>query len=340
MILKRLFLFFITISYFIPNRSSSITTTKPIQRPAFWSGVSLPNKQPYGVNAIMQQSWTTLQASTAPQSHAAPPASSTAHPLLLQYAIPVLQQNSSIPWTRGETDLEANDNTVWDTPGLLWKHVRQQEGLNCGYHALKNISIILSEPPTVNIQLELSQSNSALNQRLTSTLFFIDYIGSWAPMIYQYRKNLIGNELSLVRPYPNNFKGKGDFLQRADVRAYIDSNHGNIKINHLGGNEVEQLIQLEFPSLQKNILVIEYDPIVAITHGQEAALGKKNIRRLLAFKEADDDRIGVLWTEEGFNHWVGYVALKQQGNISIYYLNSIHRKDPQYAELLINILTN
>jgi len=250
--------------------------------------------------------------------------------LFAQRTIHVQQQDSSSPWH----DLEQNDQTVFGTPGLLWKDVRMQEGLNCAYHALKNISVFLELNLTSNeINAQLQDPASDMYGKLTKAGSFIHHIAPWAMAIHKHRQKIINQNLKLKEPYPDNFKGLRNNISEAFIKEYIDANTGRIKINHLYANEAEIIIKDFFPTLQKNIVVFDEIEQMELTNK-----GKQYLTRVQRFKEAHNDRLGILWTEQGFNHWVGYVALKENGKITLYYLNSMEGKEPQQTKALMALL--
>lgn len=250
------------------------------------------------------------------------------------HSIHVLQQDSSKEWILRGKPLETNDNQIHDTPGLLWKDVRMQEGLNCGYHALKNISIILQETfPIAKLNKELQNPSSEIRKSLMSRDFFLNYIGSWAGVIHGTRKLAIVKNLHLAEPYPDNFKDQRTKLGHQFLKDYVDINTGRIKTNDLYANEVQQLINFEFPELTKNIVVFD-----DIDNLRSTTPGKKTLQRLEDFKKANTDKIGIVYTEHGFNHWVGYVALKENGEVNLYCLNSISAMKPSNIQPLINLI--
>lgn len=241
--------------------------------------------------------------------------------------IPVLQQDSSKEWKYDGQLLEANDQTVYGRPGLLWKHVRQQEGLNCAYHALKNISLILQDNSSSLKELndKLQNPNSSLSKDLLSPDTLIKHIAPAVATIHEARKEAVQKELR-KQGIIDNFKDLRPHLKY--TQDYVDSNTGVIKINHLFGGEAERILQLEPKSLQRNILVVD---------GNLQNPMKQT--RLKEFQAATDGKLGILWTEPGFNHWVGFVAIKENGTVNIYSLNSISKLNPPGEAALIKQLT-
>ena len=60
--------------------------------------------------------------------------------------------------------------------------------------------------------------------------------------------------------------------------------------------------------------------------------------RVVRFKQSLNDMIGIIWNEDGFHHWVGYVARKEHGRVTIYVMNSIAGKEPQHIAKLYEML--
>ncbi len=251
-----------------------------------------------------------------------------------QIKVPVLQQDSATPWKTSEVDLESHEQTVLGTPRLLWKDVRMQDGNNCGYHALKNILIMLNSSLSAEqLNIQLQDPNSTINRQLTSLPDFVNYIGSWAQKIHNTRKQILLKNLGLQEPYPDNFKELRSSLGYTFMKGLVDSNTGHVKINDLFANEVENLVENQSQTLQNNIVVLD-----GLSNLGKTKKGKEYLKRIQQFKEAKDGRLGILWTEPGFNHWVGYFAIKEDGKVTLYYLNSTNHANPRQTQELINML--
>ena len=203
--------------------------------------------------------------------------------------IPVLQQSSTStkPWIYHQNNIEQ----LTLLPGLSWGQIRRQEGLNCGYHALKNLSLIMKDATNtpVNIQAQQNQllnPNSPLRQSLIRLDPHVDFMQLWAPIIYHQRSR--------------------------------NNPHQACPINHLHGGEIETLLKNEFSRNFNDILVVDYVP-----------LPSKHLQRINQFKQRQFDRLGIIWNEPGFNHWVGYLLYKINNQIKIYYFNSAGNSMPR-----------
>lgn len=265
--------------------------------------------------------------------------------------IPTLQQNSSAPWTLRRTNLETSGNGgIFDNPELLWKDARANDGTNCGYHALKNLAVVMSAISTLGDRFYQNVMNQAsiLRQQLISLDYFLDYFGTWAPTIFQKRKQdilrglqskqLIPLEQTIDMPLNKSFLNTNRSKLPESIRSFINMNEGYIKIENLIGSELELILRNEeFNAIKNNIIIIEYNPeLIAI---DVDPIGELNQIRIQEFLQSNNDTLGIIWNETGgFNHWVSFVAHKKDGNTFVYYINSINSRNPRYADAILNLL--
>jgi hypothetical protein len=266
--------------------------------------------------------------------------------------VPTLQQNNSSPWTLRNTNLETSGNGgIWDNPELLWKDARINDGTNCGYHVLKNIITVMSAISNLGERFyqDMLNQESIVRQQLLSLDHFLGYFGNWAPIIFQKRKQDILHDLQFKNLVPKEQtigipldKQKLKDIQPTlpkSIRSFINMNEGFIKIEELIGSELELILRAndEFNTIRKNIIIIEYDPEL-VSIGVDP-IGETNQKRIQKFLQSNNDTLGIMWTESGgFNHWIGFVAHKQNGQTMVYYLNSIHHKQPRHAHAVLKLL--
>lgn len=254
--------------------------------------------------------------------------------------VPVLQQNSATEWP-----VEQESKVDERMSGLLWKNVRNEDGTNCAYHALKNILIALH------------QRSEDVEKYLSLDPLF-DVLRRWVPVIYDGRLRLVKKELGI----PDNQKAsdrlllsKRSSLTQGWLRSYVNSNDGHIKTEFLEVPELQRLVDGLPMDLQNNIVVLD-DQKARILQGspQEVAeavmlMGfedqatadalQATETRLQAFKKSLDGTLAVAWTECGFDHWVAYVIQKKAGQIlQIQYMNSIADKKPKMSQYLFDLL--
>jgi hypothetical protein len=192
----------------------------------------------------------------------------------------------------------------WDYAGaitsdLSWQDVKDSEGGNCGYHAFRNVFSLVQDPGIIRNQIspqaaELLQS--AQDYQLMMEL--------WAPAINRSRQ--LANPLRTSK-----------------------------NISWLGGGELELLIR-EFVPAGIPIIVIEH------VRQQGFELDEQRLRAIQNFVALDRAKLGFIWnsglrtdpSKMGGTHWVGFVAVKNGKNITLYDLNSIPGANPDF-----NIIT-
>lgn len=242
--------------------------------------------------------------------------------------VSVLQQNSSDKWGNLEGDT---------LPGRLiqWNHVRQEEGTNCAYHALKNIRLVMdvATNPGLNLDKELSNPNSTLNQQLQDRRILLSDLALKVPDVYDYRKDNISKALK-KELHDGPISKEDQTKLPGDLRSRVNGNDGHIKTENLDGVEVEKLLEKEDPTLKNNTLVLEYIPGLPAS----AMLSEAYQRRLDQFKSRRNDQIGIVWNHNGFGHWIGYVAVKRDSEITLYDFNSVQGKKSVYIPELIKLL--
>ncbi len=251
--------------------------------------------------------------------------------------VPALQQKASEPWSF----LENTSNQVCSDPRLLWSNVRMADNTNCGYHALKNIKTLMNALNFFKVEEILSQPK--IQSDLQSLPLFLNDLSYQVEFVHQKREKDIKNNLarsmqlnnrSIDDALTNSFLKKTRNNLSACLRSYVNANDGHIKTDYLGAGELESLISEKESVLKNDILIFEYLP------GQDTDfwLFDKNKDRLNSFNQNKNDTLGVLWTEDGFGHWVGYVAAKRDGKVTIFELNSIESFKPKHKNVLLDLL--
>jgi len=115
--------------------------------------------------------------------------------LTIDQELPVLQQSK----------FQFDKEILIDTNELDWQDVAKSEGGNCGYHALKNVLVLLKDK-----QLKENKISDNTLHDLLSSKIYQDYMSSWAVDIYKKRKSkniswLDGQELeNLIKKLKEN----------------------------------------------------------------------------------------------------------------------------------------
>ena len=322
----------------------------PIEDP--WGLVSPPDRPLQGPISGEDSDWVLVspaksmpsagekQESTLPKTTAK---TTRIQPSFQVKRVPVLQQKSDKPFFLHGTNLETeNDGTVFGQPGLFWKNVRTGENMNCGYHALKNVRTLMNglQDPRVNVSADLANPRSLLHQQLNAPDHLIPDLASWSNDVYQKRKNSIYKDLQKApEDNPAALKRKRDFLQSDTLKSYVNVNDGYIKVDDLGGEELEKLIKTEVPAIKHNVVVMEYTPgIPGILLDEQVQMSPAMQARVAKFQSSQNDVMGILWNEEDLGHWVGYVAHKENGQVTIYAMNSSAHREPQNISKLYAML--
>ncbi len=263
-------------------------------------------------------------------------------PPLMTKDVRVLQQDSSIPFQSRGSDIETQGNgTVVGTPGLTWRNVRKEEGTNCGYHALKNSTLMLeslhhSDSATWH---QLSDPSRELSRQLQSQDILIPHIATKAPTIYQQRKKKVIQELTKKGVSVPDNPSDSFFLQHrsklvGDTQDYVNANDGHIKTETLNEDEMEKLLQTEPRAIQDHTIILT----PAMVHPDVTDAYRDVNSRLQKFQQSSNDTLSIIWTEPRFNHWVNYIAHKVHGKVVVYKMNSIQAKTGTFGNRIIQML--
>lgn len=263
------------------------------------------------------------------------------------FQIPVLQQDGSKPFTlHGKNIEEVSQGKILGIQGHTWKQVRTEESLNCGEHTLKNIVIMLEafkDNQSLSADLELEQSmisSSLLNrERYTNALALM------TPQIFEFRKNQANAVLGV---HAIQDPGNSDEVKnaRAVLKAAgnlaaedIHASQGYIKTNWLSGAEMQKVLQNYAEGHAKDIFVLEYQPRMQGRFDQAFSDFTDSMEnRLAEFKHKPNDALGICWTEDGYPHWIGFIAVKEQGTLRLYEMNSLSHLQPNYKSELVKLL--
>jgi hypothetical protein len=279
--------------------------------------------------------------------------------------VSVLQQKTDVPFTWHGSNLETSgDGTVVGDPGLMWTDVRKYDGTNCGYHALKNIDLLigaLRKNGSRFVADELSKPNSILKQQLTGQESLISGLADWSNKIYQVRKENIYTKLeTMLEEEVKNGRQNGDLYRELKnildtksednsvalkdfrsrfpherMRSYVNANNGHIKVDDLSGREIERLVEHDEGDLQNHVIVVDYIPGMPF----DEMLSDPVKSKIENFNKSTRDTLGIVWNEDGLNHWVGVVMHKENGKVVMYVMNSIPGKKPQYIQQLESLFT-
>ena len=350
--MKRCLILFICLIY-TNSTDSSTPPSRPASRP---SGETPSSKGSPGATPSPRPPYYPSSSPESPQTQQ-PSTPSRALQSIQPINIPVLQQDSSTRFTRGTSNIEALK--ILDIPGLIWKHVREEESLNCGYHAFYNISMILQDlksttPSAMRAQQQqLLNPNSFLRQSLMNPSRYLDFLGTAIPQIYQLRES---NILKALQSFDATFKTKTALpkssmeLQKIkqqmqekgkELESCIHGSQFYIKTNNLQAGEIEALIRNEFSARFNNILTIDLDFNMLGMGGMTLSglLTDTNISRIDQFLNNTNDVIGVLYNEYDFHHWVGYLLYKINGEITTFCFNSIDQRTPTHIDQLFNMIS-
>jgi hypothetical protein len=258
--------------------------------------------------------------------------------------VQVLQQNSALQnWPK-----KLHNLNVLDNPELKWKTVIQDEGLNCGYHALRNTELMVAALSRNRKNPNIS-TNPFLDQEdfIQFAAFpFNSIFESRKRLLIQYLKNNGGYD-TCVDPKTNQFiakklKENRSFLSES-LKLFVNSNDGSIKLNDLGAGELERLIDenSSLAALKRNgqLLVIDFDP--ELLQLGVNPFGDSNQRRIDIFKASPNDLLVVLWNDPHFHHWVSYVFDKENNTTTVYFLNSSEKHNnghPNTEKILFKVL--
>ncbi|MBP7854798.1 hypothetical protein KAZ82_02545 [Candidatus Babeliales bacterium] len=254
-------------------------------------------------------------------------------------AVKVLQQKTDQPWMLHGKNLETiNGGSIFGHPELKWGNVRREDGTNCGYHAVKNLRIFMDalNNRSIDVDIELNKPSSVLNRQLNDLDELIQHIPEWSTKIYDKRKQDVINALrkkSITVPERDvEFKALRPALPEM-LRSRVNINDGHIKTEDLDGAEIENLIKEE-PELKDKVIAFEYIPGIPV----DMMMSENMQAKIDAFKAASNAQLGIVWNEEGFHHWVAYVAVKREKNVTLYRLNSIGHKQPVHEPELLKLL--
>ncbi|MBP9765253.1 hypothetical protein KBD08_02860 [Candidatus Babeliales bacterium] len=235
------------------------------------------------------------------------------------YDVPVLQQRDCKKMNWGEvferTSILAGYNETW-------KFVRLQELGNCAYHALKNCMLMLDFVKDVQGVNTVQQ----LNRKLFDPVLYLDLLKQWLPGIYQKRLDKLSRDNRNLLVTKSDLTDVSKLSRCSDIHNYVIKKpddegfdqiyFGGIKTNFLFTEEASSLLNL-VPSYSNDILVLD-DQLCGIW----AMTGPSD--RVMRFKRALRDVLGIIWTEQAYPHYVSYVVVKDQQGITIYYMNSLH----------------
>lgn len=219
--------------------------------------------------------------------------------------VPVLQQGFKNGWPQGK---------VFDT--LSWDQIKSYDGANCGYHALKNVLLLMNA---------FEKDDATYLEDLTSSSIFFDFMSLWSPIIFDYRNhtvplnNLHGSEIELLlhgRLAPSHavelLKKSPNILQSL-----------NIKLQNLKRDLMKKFEKKPI-NIEQNIAIIEPLP-QGISEGF-IDLDSMEVVVQDFIDSGKDGMIGVVLTNDTGGHWVGFVMRRKEGHMKVFYMNSTASK--------------
>jgi len=265
--------------------------------------------------------------------------------------LPVLQQKPGTRWIGKEGSV-----VMQSIPGLLWSNVRMEDGGNCGYHALKNLLIVLAA-------LQDNQGkdiNSLVAKDLNSVDLLLPFLEKYTPMVYQERLSAIKSDLGISGEKAmsdDELKKKRNELEGDFLKSFVNINDGHVKTDYLTTFEAQLLVNNlpeKFKRFESKIIILsDHDSEILMNPESElhatmqflnandpesAMVLQHSLNGLQSFKNAQDDILGVLWTEINYRHWIAYAIQKVDGKIvAIYYLNSASHKLPNKVKELFEL---
>lgn len=196
--------------------------------------------------------------------------------------VPVLQQGFDHKWPHGKF-LNLN---------LSWDDIRQLDGGNCGYHALKNVLFLMNA-------FEKNQDEFVLALRQAQPFYYC--MSVWAPMIYKERND-------------NNYV------------SWLGGQEIDFLIKNLG--RLKKYDRLSSFDLENKIVVTEDVRSV----GWELPVNEEMLQPIKDLAKKQSGMLGVVWTAGHGGHWVGFVVHKKEGVLKIYYMNSAQEIRPNFNQ--------
>jgi hypothetical protein len=230
--------------------------------------------------------------------------------------VPVLQQNSENPdlinYARA-TNTQKAHKAFW----TQWQQqhpqdtTREEEGRNCGYHALKNITALLS-----------AQQHGVTYHTLPALCTQLHDRGYYANTIAEQREQIIQkrtaqiNQLSTKQTdlsCTTNEQRKSGLKQSwmKYFTSYVNPQTGAITANQLGAGEMEKLVQ-ETAAIANNTIVVE--DAKYLTEAQQ--------ERIIQFKCSPNDQLAFALTQDGYDHWISIALNKKDEKTSALVTNS------------------
>ena len=222
--------------------------------------------------------------------------------------LPVLQQGSySGQWPSGNIEYQDLDTQMIK---VSWKDIAAGDGLNCGYHALKNVMICLNG---------IERKDASYFEKMQQPKVMTDLLGLWLPVVLPYRE-WSDNLQYRARP-------TGNWVSSTELEFVM--------------NPEKNVIPAEYSTIfggdMRNVIKVtdnfDYftDP-AKITEPQAVML-----RDLI---KNDDYLQGIVVnTSVGGCHWVSYVVQKVNKVYTVYYMDSLSGVRNDLNQQLVQLLS-
>jgi len=181
-----------------------------------------------------------------------------------------------------------------------------------------------------------------LNKQLKSLEYYLENIGPLLIDIYSSRLKIISNDPyfkdTIFDEDPKTLKNNRDNISE-HLKPLINSKDGHIKIENLSQGEMDKLLTEHFPDINNDTLVLTPTDLGGEIEGIKIDPSEK-INRIKTFQNASKDTLCIIWNEEGFGHWVTFVADKYNNKVDLYYLNSrTEVGDPKFFDNVKSMLS-
>jgi hypothetical protein len=165
----------------------------------------------------------------------------------------------------------------------------------------------------------------------------------WIPLIFRGRCRTIMKIPGVSKKTIENSKDlkkiRTRLLDGSDAQLFIDEDTGSVRTDFLNEDEANMLVDECAKDVDPGVLgstsgLIQKNKVIVLSSGDVELIAKKEgveSKTLVIkdFNKAITTTLGILWTEIGFNHWVGLVLSKKEGRTTIYYTNSLKNHVPK-----------
>ncbi len=215
--------------------------------------------------------------------------------------VSVLQQGFKNGWP--------HENVVDQLP---WDQIKSDDGANCGYHALKNVILLMNAFE--------KKDDTYLYDLMLKSIFF-DFMSIWSPIIFDYRQHIVplndlhGTEIELLLHGRLALSSADELSKKSpNILQSLNKKLQNLKLDLIRKFEKKSI------NIEQNIAIIE--PLPQGISEEFIDLDSMEAVVKDFIDSAQDGMIGVVLTNDTGGHWVGFVMRRKDGHMKIFYMNS------------------